>query len=543
MPVNVDRTLHALGKFAPRDARDVAMRRRVFQKKGLGALLGGAASAGLRRKGDKKLRVIEHQATRRVLRVATARLLAAKSTPRPKSPLSTSATRAAAVDTVGGKARGAPRSQSAGMGTIRARVLTGTAALRTGFFVFGAMVVIFGEDAPAGRHDKPARRCLPTRASWSVGRAYRTNKPPRPFLAMACTRGFWGAFYPSSAPVMVRPPYRKPTPTPVSPSTAARPEAVREVVPDRLHPRSRHLGRYDFPALIRACPELAAFLVPHPVEGDTLNFADPAAVSTLNRALLHHHYGITRWDLPPGALCPPVPGRADYLHHVADLLATGAGSSLAVPRGPSVAVLDIGVGANCIYPLLGAREYGWRFVGTDIAPDSIAWARRLVAGNPVVAGLIELRQQPSPIAIFEGVVAPGEAFAASLCNPPFHASAAEAAAGTHRKLRNLAAGRSHRSQGRPTLNFGGRANELWCIGGEPAFILRLIAESRRHPALCRWFTTLVSKSAHLPALEAALRAAQVTALRVIPMRHGQKHSRILAWTFAPAPAAPGGPPF
>ena len=294
-----------------------------------------------------------------------------------------------------------------------------------------------------------------------------------------------------------------------------------------LHPRNRHRGRYDFPSLVRAVPELAAFLEPHPIEGDTLNFADPAAVATLNRALLRHHYGLAHWELPPGALCPPIPGRADYLHHIADLLA-GSG---AIPRGPSVRVLDVGVGANCVYPLLGTREYGWRFVGTDISAASLAWAGRLLAANPGLGDVIELRRQASPAAIFEGVVLPGETFAASLCNPPFHASEAEATAGTRRKLRNLAAGRSHRRAGQPVLNFGGLANELWCEGGEPAFLRRMIAESARRPALCRWFTSLVSKSAHLPALLDALQISSARDVRVIPMRHGQKHSRVLAWTF------------
>ena len=302
---------------------------------------------------------------------------------------------------------------------------------------------------------------------------------------------------------------------------------------DGLHPRNRHRGRYDFPALIRAHPPLARHLVPHPVEGDTVNFADPAAVLALNRALLAHHYGLDNYELPPGALCPPIPGRADYLHHLADLLAETT-PDRRPPRGPSVRVLDLGVGANGIYPLLGAREYGWSFVGADISQASLASARRLVSAHAHlgVAGLIELRDQPDPRALFANITAPDETFAASLCNPPFHASAAEAAAGTTRKLRNLAAGRSHRAQGQPALNFGGQANELWCEGGELGFLRRMIAESAARPALCRWFTSLVAKSAHLPEFEKALVAARAAEIRVIPMRHGQKHSRILAWRFA-----------
>ena len=141
-----------------------------------------------------------------------------------------------------------------------------------------------------------------------------------------------------------------------------------------LHPRNRHRGRYDFPQLADALPALKPFLKPNPYDAAelTIDFADPAAVKTLNAALLSHFYGVAHWDIPAHYLCPPIPGRADYLHHVADLLAAGNGGG--IPRGNATRILDIGVGANCIYPLIGQHEYGWRFVGTDIDPVTIAAA-------------------------------------------------------------------------------------------------------------------------------------------------------------------------
>ncbi len=273
-----------------------------------------------------------------------------------------------------------------------------------------------------------------------------------------------------------------------------------------------------------ACPELAPFVHPHPLAGDTIDFADPAAVTALNRALLKFHYGIAPWHLPPGYLCPPIPSRVNYLHHVADLLAEGSGS----PRGETVRVLDIGVGANGIYPLLGARVYGWSFVGSDIDSVAVAHVRQLAAANPAIGDRIEVRHQPSSHAIFANVTQPGETFALSLCNPPFHASAADAEAGTRRKLRNLGGGRK---PAKTVLNFGGRSNELWCDGGEVGFVRRMIAESAARPDLCMWFTTLVSQSEHLPELERALKQAAVTETRTVPMAAGQKQTRILAWTF------------
>lgn len=294
---------------------------------------------------------------------------------------------------------------------------------------------------------------------------------------------------------------------------------------DGLHPRNRFRTGYDFAQLVECSPALAAFVSPNAYGNDSIDFADPCAVKALNQALLKHAYGVHTWDIPRGYLCPPIPGRSDYVHQLADLLA-GA-ENAAIPRGRSVRVLDIGVGANCIYPLIGASEYGWRFVGSDIDPVALRWAQKLVAANPTVAGLIECRLQPSPTECFKGVIKPGEVFDLTMCNPPFHASAAEAAAGTQRKVHNLSGKRSA-----PIVpNFGGKAGELWCDGGELAFVRRLIAQSTELTRSCRWFTTLVSKSAHLPRLQQALRAVPAVDVKTIAMAQGQKQSRILAWTF------------
>jgi len=293
-----------------------------------------------------------------------------------------------------------------------------------------------------------------------------------------------------------------------------------------LHPRNRHAAGYDFPRLIEACPPLAPFVGPSPAGTPTIDFADPAAVMTLNQALLRHDYGVAHWDLPRGYLCPPIPGRADYIHHLADLL--GEGRAKGIPRGRNVAVLDVGIGANCIYPLIGTSEYGWSFVGTDIDPIAVAWARQIVAANSKLADLVECRLQSSAIDLFRGVTKPRERFAASICNPPFHASPEAAAAGALRKARNLRG----KKVTKPVLNFAGRNHELWCEGGESCFIQRMIAQSAEQPGLCGWFTTLVSKRETLPALYRALTAVKASEVRTIDVSHGQKTSRILAWRFS-----------
>lgn len=296
----------------------------------------------------------------------------------------------------------------------------------------------------------------------------------------------------------------------------------------KLHPRNRHQGRYDFPRLMQADVSLAGFVVVNMHGEQSIDFADPLAVKALNRALLQDSYGIKAWDIPPQNLCPPVPGRADYVHYLADLL---AGSNQgAIPKSRLLQVLDIGTGANCIYPLIGYSEYGWRFVATDINTASLGNAQAILDANPLLAQHITLRLQPSPNAIFKGMVRDDEWFDLTLCNPPFHASMAEASAGTQRKWHNLGK-QDVQAETQSGLNFGGQDAELWCAGGEQAFIQRMISESADMPARCFWFTTLVSKSASLPGIYAALKLAGVQQHKTIVMSQGQKQSRLVAWTF------------
>jgi 23S rRNA (adenine1618-N6)-methyltransferase len=256
-----------------------------------------------------------------------------------------------------------------------------------------------------------------------------------------------------------------------------------------LHPRNRHRGRYDFAQLSESLPALKNFLVANPFDANelTIDFANPAAVKALNAALLKDFYCVESWAIPVGYLCPPIPGRADYVHHAADLLATDRNGN--IPRGPDTRVLDIGVGANCIYPLLGHREYGWRFVGTDTDAIALSAAQKIVDANEGLAAAIEFRLQKSSQKIFEGILTPEDRFDFVLCNPPFHASARAAEAGAARKWKNL--GKEGNAESNTKLNFGGQAAELWCEGGEVGFISRMVAESAacwcRGRKICRRF--------------------------------------------------------
>ena len=312
-----------------------------------------------------------------------------------------------------------------------------------------------------------------------------------------------------------------------------------------LHPRNQHRGRYDFNALVKALPELKDQLVKNPVGESTINFSDPLSVKLLNKALLAHHYGVQHWDIPAGYLCPPIPGRADYIHRVADLLNS---ESQGKPyQHDQVKALDIGVGANCIYPIIGTTEYGWRYNASDVDPVSVKAANFIAESNPNLKGKIHCRLQHDSTAFFKGIIKENERYDVTTCNPPFHSSLEEAQKGTQRKLDNLAANRAKKQgkfdkkvsrpsamaskQSKPDLNFGGQKAELWCPGGEAKFVTGLAKESLEFATQVLWFTTLISKKENVAVLKDQLVKLNAKEVKVVEMAQGQKISRFVAWSF------------
>jgi 23S rRNA (adenine1618-N6)-methyltransferase len=293
----------------------------------------------------------------------------------------------------------------------------------------------------------------------------------------------------------------------------------------KLHPRNKHRERYDFRLLIESCPELARFVKLNVYNDESIDFADPDAVKMLNKALLKCYYDIENWDIPENYLCPPIPGRADYIHHAADLLCSKNFGK--IPVGDKIKCFDIGVGANCVYPVIGNKEYGWSFIGSDIDAIAIESANKIIGSNSFLKDKIEIRLQHQPNDIFFGIIKKDELIDLSICNPPFHSSLAEASEGTLRKLNNL----NSKKVSKPTLNFGGQNSELWCKGGEEKFIRDMIRQSKFFATSCFWFSTLVSKQSHLKNIYEALKTTEAAEVKTIPMGQGNKSSRIVAWTF------------
>lgn len=297
----------------------------------------------------------------------------------------------------------------------------------------------------------------------------------------------------------------------------------------KLHRRNKHKHRYNFKKLIELSPELGKYIAINKYGIETIDFFNATAVKILNKTLLKQAYNIEHWDIPEGYLCPPIPGRADYIHHIADVL--GEEHNKQIPKGPEVTVLDIGTGANCIYPIIGQCEYGWDFVASDINPNSVKCAKAIAQANKLS---IELKLQKDNKSIFRNIIRTEDHFTLTICNPPFHSSAQEAINSNRRKIKNLTKGKSvdHKgSKPKKALSFGGQHNELWCEGGELRFIQQMVRESATFKSQVNWFSTLVSKHGNLKLIYESLRKVKAKKVKTVAMGQGNKSSRIVAWKF------------
>jgi len=284
-----------------------------------------------------------------------------------------------------------------------------------------------------------------------------------------------------------------------------------------LHPKNKNREQYKIEELLLVIPELKDHIKKNKLGEDSIHFSDPVAIKLLNKALLSHYYGIQKWEFPDTNLCPPIPGRADYIHYMSDLL----------NNNDNITCLDIGVGASCIYPILGVSEYNWNFIASEVNTDAITIAKKIIKDNPSLKGKVKFRIQKDENNIFKGIIKPKDKIDLSICNPPFHSSKKEALKGSMRKIRNLSGERSKKIQ----LNFSGVANELVYKGGEYQFIKNMIEESVLYSNNCLWFTTLVSKEKNLKNIYKLLEDIKAKEVKTLNIGTSNKKSRIVVWTF------------
>lgn len=285
-----------------------------------------------------------------------------------------------------------------------------------------------------------------------------------------------------------------------------------------MHKKNKHTDDYNFDQLATVYPNIVPFIYTNANNKKTIDFANPKAVKALNAALLKSHYDIDFWEFPDHFLCPPIPGRVDYIHHISDLLERSKLTN-------NITVMDIGSGANCIYPLLGTAVYDWDFIAVESNDDALKHAQHIIDKNNL-KDKIKLKKQDDVAHVLNGVLNKTDQVTVTMCNPPFFKNEEDALKATTSKLKGL---------GKPTdqmiRNFAGQAHELWYKGGEKAFLHNYLYESSLLKTQSFWYTSLVSNKDNVKTIHQSLKKLGATAVLTIGMNIGNKKSRIVAWTF------------
>ena len=397
------------------------------------------------------------------------------------------------------------------------------------------------------------------------------------------------------------------------------PESKRQRVaaasPFQPHPRNRYAGPLDLRALMEKHPSLQEFIRkkggsnsgeendPEAVEqqqqqqqseeGYKFLFHNKEASVALTKALLLEDYGL-QWEHPVDQLCPPLTNRLNYIHWIQDLLEETQPEYLHRDQEGALWGIDIGTGASCVYPLLGHKEYGWRFVATEVDPVSVEFARNNVARNGLDRDIVVVHVQPrreenkeeeGEVEEEEAVEVAGPSFAPMMPPPPSVAAGpqlpphlkvsggsapppAPVNMGTELPILVDASGGngdggilpaapakfafcmcnppffgdeseySASQEGGSVNPFTGGCNatdlERYVQGGEVAFVGQIIRDSMVLLDRVLWYTSMLGKRSSLKPLKQKLKDLSIKNVRTYRLAQGHTHRWVLAWSFTDA---------
>ncbi len=288
---------------------------------------------------------------------------------------------------------------------------------------------------------------------------------------------------------------------------------------DRMHPRNPYRGKDpNHEELARQYPELKQYLRPAMRKGDRPALAlttNPAAAIAYNGALLKRDFGI-QWTIPVGRLCPPIASRINYILWLQDLIKLNRPTGGGVER---VLGIDIGTGANVIYPLLGtAMDSKWNFIATDVDETALSLAKKNLDANPQLQERIKLTRVTSDARV-QAALPPGDSSVDfCMCNPPFFESALDVRV-------------------RPDGRTAGTRSELVCQGGELGFVSGIVRESATLRGKVRWYTSMFGKKASVKAILKLLRESGFTNIVTTEFLQGRTTRWGIAWCSEPRRAA------
>lgn len=280
---------------------------------------------------------------------------------------------------------------------------------------------------------------------------------------------------------------------------------------DKMHPENKYFENPpDFKLLAAKYPLFDKFVFQNKFGSFSINWKDRNALKELTRTLLIEDFNLSYWDIPDGYLIPSITSRCNYIHWIKDLLNS---DEFDLDKNEKIIGIDIGTGANCIYPLLGHQIFNWDFKASDINEESLNIAETIVEENNLKS-FITLCHQHDSFKIFENIIKKNDFFFFSMCNPPYFSLEEEI------------------KHDNPNTACEYNSKEVYCEGGEFKFIIRMIEESEKFKFNVLWFTTLIGKKITLDKiLKIISKNSYVKIIKKTTFYQGKLARWGLSWTY------------
>ena len=169
----------------------------------------------------------------------------------------------------------------------------------------------------------------------------------------------------------------------------------------------------DFLILIKEFPELKKFIIKYDekIEEFSFDWSNNDLSLLMTKSILNYYFNIKYYDIPKGFLIPPVPSRLNYLNLINELIKD--------IKKENIIGVDIGTGANIIYPILGNSIYNWKFICSEINNESYNNAKLILQKNNLEEN-INLIKQENKNNIFVSIINQENKYTFSMCNPPYY---------------------------------------------------------------------------------------------------------------------------
>ena len=169
----------------------------------------------------------------------------------------------------------------------------------------------------------------------------------------------------------------------------------------------------DFLILIKEFPELKKYIIKHDekIEEFSFDWSNNDLSLLMTKSILNYYFNIKYYDIPKGFLIPPVPSRLNYLNLINELIKD--------IEKENIIGVDIGTGANIIYPILGNSIYNWKFICSEINNESYNNAKLILQKNNLEEN-INLIKQENKNNIFVSIINQENKYTFSMCNPPYY---------------------------------------------------------------------------------------------------------------------------